>query len=56
MDDAFVYNVNYFAKSLITKTTNGMPLITWDMPEGQKYMDHTRYGSFPLATRVEFIC
>jgi hypothetical protein len=55
MDDAFVYNVNYFAKSLITNTTNGMPLITWDTPEGEKYMDHTRFGSFPLTTRVEFV-
>ena len=56
MDDAFAYNVNYFAKSLITSTTNGTPLITWDMPQAEKYMDHTRYGSFPLATHVEFIC
>ena len=55
MDDAFAYNVNYFAKSLVTNTTHGMPLITWDTPEGEKYMDHTRFGSFPLTTRVEFV-
>ena len=56
MDDAFVYNVNYFVKSLTTPATSHMALISWDTPKAQKYMDHTRYGSFPLATRVEFIC
>ena len=53
-DELFVYNVNDFAKSLITSTTYGDPLISWDHPTSENYMDHTRFGSLPMTTAVKF--
>ena len=54
-DHLFLYNVHDFAKSLITPTTYGKPIISWDHPTAENYMDHTRFGSLPMTTSLRFV-
>jgi len=54
-DESFLFNVKDFMKSLMKPTTHGTPLLSWDHPTAENYMDHTRFGSLPQTTPVKFV-